>query len=104
MSDFWFGYWIKKYSFGGNEWMYDEDEALGFEQMINTFKDTHPDAALFFQVNPENGETDTIVLRMRVYTPWFWQTFNEFLQEFGPGDKVEALAVQDQVYFFLWYD
>jgi hypothetical protein len=104
MTDFWFGYWIKKYQFSTDEWPNEPDEAMGLEQMTKNFEDTHPDGALFFQVDPEDGETATIVLRVRFNTPWFWPTFNEFLQEFGGGDMVEAQQIGDMVYFFLWYD
>jgi hypothetical protein len=89
-----------KYTFSTDNW--DEGCVSGSQEWILDWKKKYPLTKVFFEVEDESSAT--IVLRMPKGTKWFWISFNEFLEEWGPGDKITAVESLLTIDLQVWYD
>lgn len=95
-----------KYEFSTDEWSGDAEDHIQFGKGITEYQKNFPRCKLFFQVDPEDNTSATLVLEIPDDLGAFWEAFNEFIKAFGAGDTLEAQSVPDAeaVYFFSWYD
>lgn len=91
------------YDFAGNQWFNDADEVIGLGKMVQEYQKTYPQSKLYFQVDPKDKTSDTLVLVLPD-NMGVWAAFNAFTEEFGTGDQLEAIEMAGVVHFFLWYD
>lgn len=106
--DFVMGVLNGDYEFSGDNWgCQDIEEVIGFGKMVTEFQNNFRRCKLFFQVDPQDNTSDTLVLQIPDDFGNFWQVFNSFTEEFGTGDRLEAYypgPEYELMWFFLWYD